>query len=208
MATFKTLPDDVVAYLQTKVGLSLPRTIDALGLAETSKVTLNENVDVWQLPSNLVAEPSNDLNLLAKPTGEWHLQVKSEDIPVAYARCGPLGFAPTDWSVDAPTDQSVDAPTDWSVDGVFQSDLAQKIDQAMAWIDSNFQNENILVRLLVSPAYQLHAFWLIDQDEPSQQTIVIVDAPDEYLFQKPPQTYSPQQFLDSLRSVRHVEGIF
>jgi hypothetical protein len=192
MATFKTLPDDVVAHLQTKVGLSLPRTIDTLGFADTSKMTLNENVDVWQLPANLVTEPTNDLNFLAKPTGEWHLQVRSDDIPIAYARSSPIGFAPTDWLVD----------------GVFQSDLAQKIDEVMTWIDANLQNENILVRLLVAPAYQLHAFWLIDQDEPSQQTIVIIDAPDEYLFRKSPETYSPQQFLDTLRSVRHVEGIF
>lgn len=192
MATFKTLPDDVVAHLQTKVGLSLPRTIEALGVAGAAKVTLNENVDIWQLPANLVTEPTNDLNLLAKPTGEWHLQVRAEDIPVAYARSSPIGFAPTDWLVD----------------GVFQSDLAQKIDEVVTWIDANFQNDNILVRLLVAPAYQLHAFWLIDQDEPSKQTIVIVDAPEEYLFQKPPATYSPQQFLDNLRSVRHVEGIF
>jgi hypothetical protein len=192
MATFKTLPDDVIAHLQTKVGLSLPRTIDALGLADTSKITLNENVDVWQLPANLVAEPTNELKLLAKPTGQWHLQIKSEDIPIAYARSSPMGFAPNDWLVD----------------GVFQSDLAQKIDQTVDWIDGNLQNENILVRLLVAPAYQLHAFWLIDQDEPSQQKIVIIDAPDEYMFHKPPEIYTPQQFLDTLRSVRHVEGIF
>lgn len=192
MATFKTLPDDVVAHLQTKVGLSLPRTIDALGVAGASRLTLNENVDVWQLSANLVPESTNDLNLVAKPTGEWHLQVKAEDIPIAYARSSPIGFDPTDWLVD----------------GVFQSDLAQKIDEAVDWIDANVQNDNILVRLLVAPAYQLHAFWLIDQDEPNQQTIVIIDAPDEYLFQKPPTTYSPQQFLDNLRSVRHVEGIF
>jgi hypothetical protein len=192
MAIFKTLPDDVIAHLQTKVGLSLPRTIDALGVADTSKLTLNENVDIWQLPANVVAESSNDLSFLAKPTGEWHLQVRSEDIPIAYARSSPIGFAPNDWLVD----------------GVFQSDLAQKIDETMAWIDTNFEDENILVRLLVVPAYLLHAFWLIDQDEPSHQKVVIIDAPDEYMFHKPPEIYTPQQFLDTLRSVRHVEGIF
>jgi hypothetical protein len=191
MAHFKNLPDDVLAQLQNKVGLSLSRTTDALGAISP---TLHESVDVWDLPANAVVGSTNDLNILAKPLGQWHLQIKSDTTPIAYARSSTVGSAATDWSVD----------------GIFQSELAQEFDEAIGWIDNNFPGENFLVRLLVIPAYQVHALWLINEDDPKDQQIVVIDAPKEYGFHLPPNIDNAEEigaFLNHLRSVKHAEGI-
>jgi hypothetical protein len=191
MAHFKTLPDEVLTRLQTKVGVSLSRMTETLGAVAPA---LHESVDVWTLPASAVVEPSDDLRRLAKPSGQWHLQVKSANIPIAYARSSTLGSEPSDWSVD----------------GIFQSELARKFDQAITWIDENIPEEDIIVRLLVIPAYQTHALWLIDENNTTHQKIVVIDAPDEYGFSFPPDIDRPQEistFLDRLRSVKHIEGL-
>jgi hypothetical protein len=191
MAHFKTLPDEVLTRLQTKVGVSLSRMTETLGGVAPA---LHESVDVWTLPASAVVEPSDDLSRLAQPSGQWHLQVKSANTPIAYARSSTLGSEPSDWSVD----------------GIFQSELARKFDRAITWIDENVPEENIIVRLLVIPAYQTHALWLIDENNTDHQKIVVIDAPDEYGFSLPPDIDRPQeisQFLDRLRSVKHIEGL-
>lgn len=191
MAKFKVLPDNVIANLQTKIGLSTSlQTMESLGA--TSQLTLNESIDIWKLPANAVNEVTNNLSQLAQFSEEWHLQIKDDVHPVAYARTSSLDSTSIDWPID----------------GIFQSDLALKIDQTMDWIETNFPSEDILVRLLIASAYQIHAFWLIDQSTSDKQTIVIIEAPDEYNLQKPPATYNTKQFLDSLRLNGHIEGIF
>jgi hypothetical protein len=191
MAHFKTLPDDVLTQLQRKVGFSLSRITESLGAVSPA---LHESVDVWNLPANAVVEPTNDLTRLAHPSGQWHLQVKSDNTPIAYARSSTVGSEPTDWSVD----------------GIFQSELAQEFDQAISWIDENILEENIIVRLLVIPAYQTHALWLIDESNINNQKIVVIDPPSEYGFNLPPKIDKAQEieeFLNHLRSVKHAEGL-
>lgn len=191
MAHFKTLPDSVLTQLQRKIGLSLSRVSNSLG--SPLAPALHESVDVWNLPASEVIGPTNNLSLLAKPSGQWHLQVKSDNTAIAYARSSNLGSEPTDWSVD----------------GIFQSKLAQKFDQAIGWIDENISDDNILVRLLIIPAYQIHALWLLDESDTNNQQIVVIDAPQEYGFNIPPEfeSQNAEKFLYRLRSIKHIQGL-
>jgi hypothetical protein len=53
------------------------------------------------------------------------------------------------------------------------------------------------VRLLVAPAYQLHALWL-SNDDTSVDQVVVVDAPSDYGDLKPDVWHNAPAFLEVL----------
>lgn len=188
MAKFKSLPDDVLDNIAAKVGNRL------LGLAPLNlgagghDVKLHETIDVWGLDADAVATATADLEQLAHPTGRWQHQIKIDGSATAYARTKPIGADP-----DA-----------WVVTEVVHSEIAGKIDDAIDWLDKQSGiSDEAVVRLLVVPAYHLHAFWILDA---GKQSVVVVSAPEGRTGLQTKVVYTVEKFLDKLRDERHVEG--
>jgi hypothetical protein len=59
------------------------------------------------------------------------------------------------------------------VEELFVSPIAQRIDEAVAWVDDNAGAEDH-VRLLLVPASHLHTFWL--ESEELRSRFVVIDA--------------------------------
>lgn len=185
MATFKFLPDDVLEAISISVGKQLAVVLPAT-LGANQEVNLFETVEIWILEAGTLTDQTNDLKRLAKPTGRWHHQIKVGNQPQAFAQTRPLGPDPESWSLVS----------------VCASELAQKIDETIALVDE--QHLDGIVRLLVVPAYHLHAFWIVDVE----QRVIVIDCPAEYLsVLTPRRLFSAEEFLGGLRSVRHIEGL-
>ncbi|MEM7725858.1 MAG: hypothetical protein AAF208_05730 [Cyanobacteria bacterium P01_A01_bin.45] len=190
MTEFRSLPEDVVDEIVKQIGLGLEnlRPIPTLGGA--SELKLFETVDIWSLRSDLLLESTNDLTILAKPTGRWHHQIKINGVPTSYARSVANG----------------PSALDWHVVGVFESPIATKIDDAINWIDGNISGDYV-VRLLTVPCYQIQAFWLVNNDNSQPQQIVLISAPAEYSTLDYERAYAVDEFLDVLRTVNNIQGL-
>jgi hypothetical protein len=92
---------------------------------------------------------------------------------------------------------------DWRLEELTSSPIAKRIDEVGQWLDSNVQS-SATVRLLIVPAFYLHAFWLF---EPTGSEIVIIDRPDAYSALEYRRTYSADEFLAALRQLPHASGL-
>jgi hypothetical protein len=184
MAHFKTLPDQALDAIAAQLG-QLYKVPDSLG-AGPSDVTLHETVEVWLLQADETLKPTNDLRLMARRSGYWHHQVKDKGKAVGYATSAPIGPDSKDWSVRQ----------------FFMSDIAEKIDDTIAWLDGNLRGQPE-VRLLQVPAYHIIAAWAVEGDE---QSVVIVVSPDGSAL-KSKHLYSTKEFLDAIRSMWVIRGI-
>ena len=195
MAHFKKLPAAIQSVIQEKLGQLTSPLIESLG-GSPMVITLHETVDIWLLPANMITQPTNSIRELAKPTGQYHHQLKASSIPIAYGRTHALGADSADWSVDSICNSA---------------DIAQQFELAIDEIDNMELSDDLQARLLSVPAYHLQAFWLIDSTAPeddSRQLIVVIEAPSEYGFELRTKHYTPKEFLNKLRQVSHVQGIF
>jgi hypothetical protein len=152
---FPTDSEHIVAF---NIGAVIGRV---LGQLDGRKV-LTETIRIWSLPADLSGvDPFTQLSSLAFDTGYWHHQIHVNGHPRAYARSVQLGPLPEQWSVRQ----------------LFVSQLAQRIDDGISWLDLALADDDSLVRLLVAPTYQLHAFWLLHR---SGDSVVVLDKPDSF----------------------------
>lgn len=135
------------------------------------------------------------LRAAARETGRWHHQIKVGGRAAAFARSSgaQLGLDHV------------------SLRGLFVSPLAEKIEEAVGWIDANEPGgrggaRDPVVRLLVVPSHQLHAFWLFDEREGTSEVLVI-DAPARLAPAGPRRLLGEGEFLELLRGARPVRGL-
>ncbi len=186
MPHFRSLPQASLQSIADQLG-NLFNVPERLGAAGTS-VTLNEAIELWSLPADATLEPTNDFRLLAQRTGQWHHQIKLGGNAAATALSMPSGPAAEDWKV-----------TQFS-----QGDLAAKIDEVVGWLSANAP-ANAEVRLLMIPAYQVVAAWLLDNND---QSVVIISATRPISDTLGPHHFfTTKEVLDVLRSVSVAEGI-
>lgn len=170
-----------------------PQIGDRLGSAAApfirggAKPTLGETFAVWMLGLDATAKRGVDIRRLATPIGRWHHQIRFGNQTPMYARSMPLGPNPNDWTIMQVT----------------TSPLAKTIDEAINWIDQNAPDDP-LVRLLIVPAYYLHAFWL---ERAGQSHILILDMPDQYTRLKYHTLYDSKDFIHILSQEPHATGI-
>ena len=151
------------------------------------KVELTETFSVWMVALDRLVHGSDDLRELGVQTGRWHHQIRVDCQTKIYARSRPLGADPSSWRITE----------------VFQSELAQKIDASISWVDKNLEG-NPLVRLLTIPAYHLTAFWLAEE---TKNQVIIVDVPAYYSALRTDQQVITQEvFFRKLRELSHIEG--
>lgn len=182
MAHTESLPDAVLDHVARQLAGRLG-TLDP-SLAEVS-VGLAESFPVWLLEQPHGGET---LDELATRTNQWHHQIRTGDgRAVAFARSTyPSGSGDED-----------DEP------GLAMSDIAARLDDTIVWIDRNVPGDP-LVRLLVAPAYHLHAFWLT---EPVRSSVVVSDFPADIGEIVGGYLYSDRDFLAALRSAAPITGV-
>lgn len=186
MAHAESLPDDVLRAVAEQIGTLLPGVFAADSLP-VGRVRIGETFEVWVLEPDAITEATNQLRRLATPTGRWHHQVSLDGVMRSFARSTPLGVKADSWRVTE----------------VFESELARKIDDAIDWVDRNITDDP-LVHLLIIPAYQTQAFWLL-RDAGDDQVLVL-DRPPEFTHLHTDRLLSQGEFLKALRSEQHIIG--
>ncbi len=182
MAHADPFPNDILKSVAEQIG---PRLLLPPGAPPAQ---LRETFSVWSLGLDATTRPKEPIAKLAQPTGRWHHQVSIGNRARAFARSMPLGPAAADWSVSQITP---DSP------------IAEAIDKAIDWVDQNVPGDP-LVKLLVVPAYYLHAFWLKTDDA---DQVLVVHKPDQYTRLKYETLYTPRKFLELLAQEPHASGI-
>jgi hypothetical protein len=192
MANTETLPQDVRDALAEKIGSRLAKVMPPANLGGHGGVqpTLRESFALWMLEASDVIAPTNDLTRLVKKLGVWHHQIVAAGNPVAFARSKPLGS---------------DAAS-WSVREVSNSTLAAAVDDAIGWIDANIPDQ-LTVRMVTIPAYNIYIFLLYDEADTSKQKVVLISAPAGTRNLTTHKVYSSQEFLDALRTTPHIRGL-
>jgi hypothetical protein len=186
MAYPDTPPHDVIDHVASELGMKGRRVLrETIFPQETLELT--ESFAVWTLGLDAVTKPNIDLSQLARQTGQWQHQIKIDGKAEAFARSMPLGPNATDWPVRA----------------LFKSHIAERIDEAIDWVDHNVQGDP-LVRLLIVLAYHLHAFWLV---EAGNSHILVVDMPSSYTTLQYRNLYTAKEFLETLAQEQHIIGI-
>lgn len=186
MAHADSLPNDVIDAVASQIGAEAGKALGAAVL-QRKAMEMTESFSVWALEADSVTKPNGDLSQLARQTGRWHHQIKIDGRAESFARSMPLG-------PDA---------ANWSVREIFESAVAQRIDDAIEWIDSNVKGDP-LVRLLIVPAYHVHAFWLI---EGGTSNIVVADMPQSFAKLQTGKLYCAKEFLEALSQEQHIIGI-
>jgi len=153
---------------------------------------LGETFSVWVLGLDAVSHPNisdTDIHELMVATGRWHHQVRYEGQAQAFARSV---------SDDSPGSEG------FLVTQLFASHIAQKIDKAIDWVDQNVSGDP-LVRLVIIPAFHLHAFWLMERKRESQ--ILVIDMPHSFKHLSYKTLYPTKEFLTLLSRESHVQGL-
>jgi hypothetical protein len=185
MAHADTLPDDVLDAVAAKVGTPLAE-FGALALPAQPAAELSETFAVWSLNPTAVLTPDTDFTKLVTQTGRWHHQIKVRGKAAAFARSMPLG-----------TDAN-----SWDVTQLFQSEIPEKIERAIDWVDGNVQGDPV-VRLLIAPSYYLTAFWL---SEANNNQVYVIDVPSNFTHVHAGTLYSAKEFLQQLAQEQPASG--
>jgi hypothetical protein len=152
-----------------------------------TEIVLGQTFSVWELTADVIQKTAQkrempDVLAIANDTSRMHHQVIVTKSPVAYAR-----------SIDGKICQ------------LFVSPVVKKIDQEFGWIGKNAEGER-LVRLLLIPAYQIVAFWLIDEKAASSQVLVI-EFPHTFTVFEKSKLYRSEEFFKILSSLKQIVGI-
>jgi hypothetical protein len=157
---------------------------------------MTESFSVWVLDDDdlVYADRTTNLSDLPKATHRWHHQVRENGIVTGYAR-----------SVGSVTERL-------DVRQLVNSNLARNIDAAVAFLDEQEKNDRYfaeadwLVRLLVAPSFQVHAFWLINKDS-KESKILLIEAPAYLRKGNRQQLISFELFIGLLQESRPVRGL-
>lgn len=203
MAFTKTLPQDVLNSIANDIGARFEpsdgnmhfRAIDGRPL-EQHGLNLGETFEVWRLIPDAIREiasANTDIARLTRRSGLWHHQLRSGGEPVGFARSKPLG----------------PDPSSWSVRDIFTSEVAARIDEAIAWVDKNVPDD-VEVRLLSIPAQQVEAFWFVTDAQSHQQwndTLLVLRAPERMPELEFLKLVNSKEFLKSLDTPERGRGI-
>jgi len=190
MARPDDIPSDVVEFVARQIGEQIPRVAPE-ELLRGASVELNESLAVWCLGGDRIAtglDRNADFEGLVTPTGRWHHQLKFDGKPAMFGRSTPLG----------PDAES------WQLRELFVSPISEKIDRAISWVDENV-SEDCVVRLLIVPAYHIHALWLKFED--GEGRVLVADSPEQLTGIDVMRLYASYEFLEALTQEQHISGI-
>lgn len=178
MATADALPDDAARGVAAQLAAFLPTARGPAGLdaAPAAPAELTESLAVCSVGADQVRKPPADLAALVAPSGVWHHQIRRGGLATHTARSVQPGFDPAALDVQS----------------VFESPIAGRIDDAMAWVDKNVKGR-ATVRLLVAPAYYVHALVVVRDGK--ELTAVLADQPAGFKRLEYNRVYTLREFL-------------
>lgn len=134
MATTDRFPPDQATAVANQLAAFFPASqhADGAALAPTPARHLTESLAVCFLGLQQVRRPPGDLSPIWRPKGVWHHQIRTAGSATHVARSNATGFE------DGATVE---------VQQLAESPVAQKIDRALAWADSNVKGR-ATVRLI------------------------------------------------------------
>lgn len=186
MATLSVLPKSVLEHIASQIGERLTNAAQH-ALSQNKGLALSESFPVWLLGLDATANSDAELSALARATGYWHHQIRHGGDAVEFAKSRPIGPNTADWQIEE----------------IVTSPVAKRIDDALEWIEANVKGDGE-VRLLVVPAFFIHALWL---SVGASDAIVIADMPradDGLQYER---IYNANDFLRLLGSRKHVTGL-
>ena len=155
--------------------------------------TLAETFDIYVLGANLIdpaIDSGEDLSKFAQSTRRAHHQIKVDNEAVGYAR-SLIGRQPP------------------KVSQLFVSNLAKAYDQSIKLLekyeDEHKDEKERLVRVLLVPAYQVHAFWLFAENQKSE--LLVIDAPAELKDLQTDRLLSSDYFLRAFKGIKPTAGL-
>jgi hypothetical protein len=144
---------------------------------------LGESLAVCTLTAEQVRHPPADLMELAKPSGTWYHQVHTAGGATHAARSQTGGLRGKVHHVMQ----------------MLQSPVAPKIDAALTWLDAKLGKTAATVRLLIAPAYYVHALLIVrDKD----LAAVLVDQPPGLTPLREQTEYPLKDFLTAIAQAR------
>jgi hypothetical protein len=185
------MPPDLREGLARQLGERLS-PVALRAFSDGQRVEIGESFPVWMLGLDRIGQVAPKLRPVAADTGLWHHQVRHGSTAPEFAR-----------SMREP---NVGA---WQLVEVATSELAAKIDEAIAWVDQNVGDaanpaDDPVVHLLAVPAYYLTALWLEGQGE---DNVVVVHRPEQYHQLEYRRLYPAGEFLARLSQEKPAEGI-
>ena len=138
---------------------------------------LTETLAVCVLEAAHVRRPPRDLTTLTRPTGGWHHQIRTAGTATHTARSQQFGLT-----------------EEVEVQQLAESPVAAQIDRALAWAERNVRGR-ATVRLLVAPAYYLHALLVVRGEEASA---IVADQPPDFTQLEYEHEYPLAEFLKRL----------
>lgn len=187
MISQHTLPEAARATIARQLATRLTPAAQIRAL-DGGSIELAEDFPVCTLQLDDVRAGDDDLVQMLRRTGYWHHQVRHGDVAREFAtstQIGPL-------------------ESDWRVAGVFTSELALKVDNAIAWIDEAVTDDG-LAELLYAPSYGLAALWW-RSEKGHDAGVVVIDMPAAFTHLAYQRVYSGREFLDELRQEPFIQG--
>jgi hypothetical protein len=174
------LPQSSLTQVARQVGqLLTPPATAAAAMTVPAAPELAESLAICFVGADQVASPPVDLSVLAQMSGMCHHQIRSAVTTTHSAWSSQAGFDPAALDVQQ----------------VVESPIAARLDRAMAWVDRAVPRDTVTARLLVIPAYYVHALLLI---RGKKLTAVLVDQPAGFKALKYEKEYPLKDFLRRL----------
>lgn len=189
MAHAKILSDEILGIVSEQIGELLPAVIDRYRI-ESGTFELGDSFELWVLDPDYGIKSSQSLNQLTVATSRWHHQI----IYCQNDLRKPIAFA-----ISAPGNPGQNGRI---VNEVSESEIAEKIDAAMKWIDGNPNLQgDPLTHLLILQNYSVFAFWLVDTRQ-----VYVIGCPRDFTQLRPDELLREQNFLTGLRREKPIIG--
>lgn len=187
MPTTDRLSDDVLNSIAGQLGEFLAGGVTAAAAGPGFPTEVGESFAVCPVTLQQVRRPPSDLSALARPSGYWHHQLRTNGVATHTAVSMKPGFGP-----------------EHEMEQVFVSPLAGRIDTAITWVDKQVKGKGT-VRLLVIPAYYTHALLVVRPDDTLEA--VLVDQPEQYSHLQHETVYPLADFLKRLAKETPAESL-
>lgn len=195
-SALKQVADDIGELIGSPL-LDFSLATDINGPSESHSYDMTEHFAVWVINYDnlmLAADEKRSANTIPNPTHRWHHQIRKNDRVTGYAR-----------STNSESD-------DLALCQFFDSEIAENIDHAISLLDELEQSATFIrdhdwvARLLVVPAYQVHAFWLVSEQS-DESFVLLIDGPPQLDVISRKELIDLESFLALLGKLQPARGL-
>lgn len=198
-SALEQVADDIGELIASPASLFLDTSFsdETAASAESPSHEMTENFAVWVINYDELMQSADEkvsAITIPKPTNRWHHQIRKGGKVTGYARSA---------------GSAADA---LALRQLFDSEIASNIDNAITLLDELeganplFQESEWVVRLLVVPTYQVHAFWLVSENS-EHSLLLLIDGPSQLDGLSRRELISLESFVALLRQLQPATGL-